>query len=220
MESFLEKYKPEPEFYVQTVFPRINELNKTLARAERHRKNGETFSAEYEFGNALKVDVENVRANFGLGLTYLERGAGDKAEDIFQRLVKLDAAFEQEHKHLFNEFGINLRKNKMIDQAVTYYNRALELEQRDENIHLNLARALVEKKNYPEAARNVLEALTINPSNETGRTFLEWLLKHEMLDSQQIAQARSILAQTVPASESSPAEMPAPPSDAEPSGSA
>ena len=32
--------------------------------------------------------------------------------EIFHRLVKLDATFETEHKHLFNDFGINLRKNE------------------------------------------------------------------------------------------------------------
>ncbi len=194
MEVFLEKYKPEPEFYVQTVFPKIKELNKTIARAERHRENGENFSAEFEFGNALKVDVDNVRANFGLGLTYLDRGANDKAQDIFHRLVKLDAAFEQEHKHLFNEFGINLRKNKMVDQAIDYYKRALELEKNDENIHLNLARALLEKKDYAGAAGNVLQALALSPRDDVARKFLEWLLKNKLLSAQQIEQARSILS--------------------------
>ena len=209
IESFLDKYKPEPEFYVQTVFPRISELNKTIARAERYRTNGETYSAEYEFNNALKVDVENVRANFGLGLTYLERGSKDKAEDIFQRLVRLDAAFNQEHKHLFNEFGINLRKNKMINQSIEYYKRALELEKRDENLYLNLARAFLEKKDYPETIRNVIEALTLNPSSETGRKFLEWLLKNKLLNDQQIGQARNILVRTEQAPQ--PAPVPASP---------
>lgn len=135
-DELLDKFAPEPEFYVQTVFPKMRELNKTIARADRHRQKGETFSAEFEYNNALKVDEENVRANFGIGLTYLERGETDKADNIFERLVKLDAAFEEEHKHLFNEFGINLRKSKMYDQAVEYYGRALELSQGDKMVVL------------------------------------------------------------------------------------
>ena len=194
MEDFLEKYKPEPEFYVQSVFPRIRELNKTIARAERHRENGESFSAEFEFNNALKVDVENVRANFGLGLTYLSRGDQDKAQDIFQRLVNLDAAFEHRHKHLFNEFGISLRKNNMADQAVEYYRRALELEKGDENLYLNLARAQLEKKDTGNAAQNVIEALALNPDSATGRKFLEWMLKNKLLSAEQISRAKDILA--------------------------
>jgi hypothetical protein len=39
MDEFLEQYAPEPEFYVSNVFPKIKEVNKTIARADRHRKN-------------------------------------------------------------------------------------------------------------------------------------------------------------------------------------
>jgi len=71
-EEFLEKYVPEPEFYTYTVYPKMRELTKTIARADRHRMRGETYSAEFEYKNALKIDEENIRANFGLGLTYLD----------------------------------------------------------------------------------------------------------------------------------------------------
>jgi tetratricopeptide (TPR) repeat protein len=140
MEELLEKFAPEPEFYVSTVYPKMRELNMTIVKGENHRRKGEVFSAELEFGQALAVDEENVRANFGLGLTYLDRGEANKAQDIFERLVNLDAAFDQEHKHLFNEFGINLRKNKMLDQALDYYRRAENLSEADENLHYNIAR--------------------------------------------------------------------------------
>lgn len=88
----------------------MRELQKTIARGERHRKNKEYYSAEYEFKNALKIDEENIRATFGIGLTYLDRGELDKAKMVFKRIYNLNGAFEREHKHLFNEFGIKLRK--------------------------------------------------------------------------------------------------------------
>lgn len=194
MNELLEKFAPEPEFYVQTVFPRMRELNKTVARADRHRQKGETFSAEYEYANALQVDEENVRANFGLGLTYLSRGETGKADDIFERLVKLEAAFEEEHKHLFNEFGINLRKNQMFDQAVTYYSRALELTRKDENLHLNIARAMLEKKNFPDTVEHVLKALEINPSIDAGIKFLQWMLAKKLVPAEQRDAAQEMLA--------------------------
>ncbi len=181
LDDFLKNFSPEPEFYVSTVFPKLKELNKTIARADRHRQNKEYFSAEMEYGNALKVDEENVRANFGLGITYLERGENSKAEDILARVVKLDGAFEQEHKHLFNEFGINLRKNGLLDQAVTYYKRALELSSHDENLHYNMARAYLEKKQIPEALDSLLAGLAINPGQETLVKFLAWMLSKSLI---------------------------------------
>lgn len=175
MEELLSKYSPEPEFYVQSVFPKMQQLAESLNKADESRAKGETFTAEFEYENALKLDEENVRANFGIGLTYLSRGESEKADNIFERLVHLDAAFEEQHKHLFNEFGINLRKNKMYNQAVDYYTRALELTKADENLHINMARALFEQKNYTACIDQLFQALELSPENTTVIQFLTWL---------------------------------------------
>ncbi|KHK03508.1 tetratricopeptide repeat protein [Desulfovibrio sp. TomC] len=175
LDELLEKFSPEPEFYVSTVYPRLRELNMVIQKGERHREKGESFSAELEFGQALAVDEDNIRANFGLGLTYLERGEANKADDIFQRLVRLDAAFEKDHKHLFNEFGINLRKNKMTDQALEYYTRAEALAIRDDNLMFNIARAHFDKKEYAQAMDYLQKALELNPDQPEARKFAEFL---------------------------------------------
>jgi len=180
-DEFLEQYEPEPEFYTSKVFPSIRKLNQTIAKAERHRGNGETFSAEFEFGNALRVDEENIRANFGLGLTYLERGETTKADNIFQRLIKMEATFEAEHKHLFNDFGINLRKNEMYDQAVEYYGKALELSPNDEHLHYNIARAYFGKANIAKTVEHLRTALTLNKDLDIAKKFLLYLKKNNLL---------------------------------------
>ena len=181
MEELLEKYSPEPEFYVQSVFPKIRELNESVDRGDKCREKGENFSAEFAYDSALKLDEENVRANFGIGLTYHARGEVDKADNIFERLVHLDAAFEEEHKHLFNDFGMNLRKNKMYKQAEEYYARALELSKADENLHINLARTLLEGKDMEGCAKHLVEALRLAPGNETALKFLDWLEKKNLI---------------------------------------
>ena len=193
MESFLTSFSPEPELYVANVYPKMRELNKTIARAERHRTNKEYYSAEMEYGTALKVDEENVRANFGLGITYLDRGETGKAENIFERLVKLDAAFEKEHKHLFNEFGINLRKNGMLDQAVTYYTRAMELEDPDDHLYHNLARAYLEKKDVGRATEYLLKSLEMNSGLEASIKFLLWLVSKNLVPAEHKAAVAAML---------------------------
>ena len=177
-EAFLSRYAPEPEFYQKVVFPKIKELNQTVGRAEELRAKGAMYSAEFEYQNALAVDEENVRANFGLGLTYLARGESNKANDLFERLVHLDAAFEEEHKHLFNEFGISLRKSGMLEQAVTYYTRALEMTDEDENLYYNMARAFFEKGDIGGCVENLKQALRINPSHPQVVEFLAYLKKN------------------------------------------
>ncbi len=180
-EEFLENYAPEPEFYSSKVFPSIRKLNQTIAKAERYRANGETYSAEMEYGNALRVDEENIRANFGLGLTYLDRGETGKADNIFQRLIKMEATFETEHKHLFNDFGISLRKNEMYDQATEYYCKALELSPADENLHYNMARACFAKSDIEKTIEHLHSALRLNKNLEIAQKFLDYLKKNNLL---------------------------------------
>ncbi len=181
-DQFLERYAPEPEFYVSTVLPAMRDLDKTVRRGEAHRRQGETYSAEFEFGTALKVDEDNVRATFGLALTYLDRGDQSKAEDLFKRLVNLEAAFETRHKHLFNEFGISLRKGRMHAQAMEYYERALELTDDDENLLVNIARLHYERNDLRRCILHLKEALELNPRHDEAMQFWAFLKKKGQLD--------------------------------------
>ncbi|MGE4552167.1 MAG: tetratricopeptide repeat protein [Desulfovibrionaceae bacterium] len=174
-DEFLAKFSPEPEFYLSTVYPRMQQLDETIVRGERNRERGATYSAEFEFRQAASVDEENVRANFGLGLTYLDRGEQTKANDIFERLVKLDATFETEHKHLFNDFGMNLRRNKMLDQALEYYLRAEELVQNDENLFHNIARVYYDMGDLAKTVEYLNKCLALNPNMPEANRFMDYL---------------------------------------------
>lgn len=194
-EVLLEKYSPEPEFYASTVYPKMKELDDTLDKADESRKKGEMFSAEFEYNHALKIDIGNVRANFGIGLTYLERGDAEKAKNIFDRLVNLEGAYSEEHKHLFNEFGINLRKSKMYTQAVEYYQRALQLNKTDENIFINLARVYLELKQYDDCFKSLELALQISPKHQMASKFVLWLRDKNLITPKQFSQVENNLSE-------------------------
>ncbi len=159
------QYQPEVEIFVKKIRPAMNELRKTIARGDRHRKNGQPYSAELEYNRALAMDEDNVRALFGLGLTYLQYGQTDKAQIVFEHLVRLDGFVDPAHKHLFNEFGIALRKRGLFDEAEQYYTRALELCPDDENLYFNLGRALFEAGKLEAAANAARICLSLNPNH-------------------------------------------------------
>ena len=182
-EQLLNDYMPEPQ-KTQARFqapqsPQEQEIQKAVARGDKFRKRGESFTAEFEYGKALTLDERNVRANFGIGLCYIERGENDKAKDVFERVVKLDAAFEDEHKHLFNDFGISLRKAGMHGEAMDYYRRALELSPGDENLHYNIARAAFDKGDVSNALLHLKSCLGLNPKHEEAIQFLGFLQRKQ-----------------------------------------
>ncbi|MDC0336557.1 tetratricopeptide repeat protein [Pseudodesulfovibrio sp.] len=165
-EKLLDEYTPEVEIHNTQVEPAMCALRKTIAKGDKHREKGEPLSAEMEYTKALDVDEKNVRAMFGLGLVYLDRKDKEKSRMVFDELVGMEAAFSDKHKHLFNEFGIALRKSELYDEAVQYYTRAVELTTDDENLYYNLARAFYEKDDWEHCIEFASRALKIDLFHE------------------------------------------------------
>jgi len=176
LDELLNDYLPMPQLYNE-VISNIRKVQKSVARGDKFRKRNETFTAEYEYANALNLDEQNVRANFGIGLCLLARDEVDRAKKVFDRIINLESAFADEHKHLFNEYGIAMRKKKLTGQAVDYYKRAIEISNDDENLWFNLARAQFEREKWKESSEAVIKCLALNPEHPEGKKMLTFLTK-------------------------------------------
>lgn len=172
---FEEKYVPEVDLWDFLVVKNIDE-------GDRCRESGEYDHAEECYGKALAVDERNIRAAFGLGMTYIAIGRTGEAISVFAALSKLKRGLALEHKHLFNEFGMALRKKNMLDEAVKYYERALELSENDENLFLNVARAHLDKGDLEKAALYVKKSLALKPDFTEALAFKKYLEKKGRMD--------------------------------------
>lgn len=164
-EKLFEDYHLEPDLSYRL-------LSQPLLVGDHYRATAKNAQAEQEYLKIKCIDEDNIRANFGLGLVYLALNKTDKAVYIFDRLVRLEEAFEPRHKHLFNEFGINLRKKGLFDEALKYYFRARDLSAEDDHLLLNIARVYYEQKRLPEAEKAAREALALNPDLPAAKRLL------------------------------------------------
>ena len=167
LDEFLKRFTYEPDKFKVKKTPGEFMAEKHVATAEKHMERKEFNSAEYEFGKAIKIDQENVRANFGLGKVYLETGDAEKAAEIFGRLARQDNIMAPENKHFFNDLGRELRSLKLYDQAIDFYDKArMMMGSDDENLLFNIARAAFEKGDKIKAAECLGRALDLNPELE------------------------------------------------------
>lgn len=176
LEVLSKAYTLERSVYEKSVLPKIQRLEGILDKADDLRRDEKYERASIEYRRALAIDEESIRANFGVGLVHLAKGEKQKANEIFKLLLKREDAFEEQHKHIFNEFGISLRKNKMFEEAIEFYGRALQLTKSDENLHINLARAQCELKKFSSCTMHLVEALQLDPGNKAATDFLVWML--------------------------------------------
>ncbi|MHC1791455.1 MAG: tetratricopeptide repeat protein [Solidesulfovibrio sp.] len=162
-DTLLTDYLPEPDIYMNKVVPMMRRVRQAADAGDTHRTEGELMSAEFEYKTALRVDEEHIRATFGLGLTYLDRGELENAKLVCRRILTLEAAFGEEHKHLFNEFGIKMRKHRMYEQALRYYFKAYRLSKTDDHLLYNIARTYYERDKLRLARKFLALARAINP---------------------------------------------------------
>jgi len=172
VDDFLKRftYVPEKQKVIKT--PAQITAERAVAMAEKHFERNEMGSAEYEYQKALKVDQENVRANFGMGKVYLATGRPEQAGVIFGQLAKQDNIMAPENKHFFNDLGRELRALKLYDQAIEYYEKARTMTGlEDEHLLFNLARAAYEGGELAKARDYLDKSLSLNPKLEMALAF-------------------------------------------------
>ena len=167
--KLLAEYVPEVEYYEEFTLPAMELLEDYLDEGEEHREEGRLYSAEGCFDKALGLDEQNVRALFNLGLIYMEQEDAEKTRNLMRSLLAIKATFTGKDQHLFNEFGISLRKNGLLDEAVEYYSRALAYAQEDDHLHYNLARANYERGDWEGCVASLLRCGELNPDLEAAR---------------------------------------------------
>jgi tetratricopeptide (TPR) repeat protein len=176
-EELLKEYLPEPDVYMNKVVPMMRQVRESVDAADAHRAQGELMSAEFEYKNVLRIDEGHIRATFGLGLTYLDRDEADNANLVFRRILTLEAAFNEDHKHLFNEFGMKMRRHKMYAQALRYYFKAYRLTHTDDHLLYNISRTYYDKGKFKLARKFLDMALAINPSFDASAGLLRAIEK-------------------------------------------
>ncbi|WP_028588498.1 tetratricopeptide repeat protein [Desulfocurvus vexinensis] len=181
LDTLLERFAPEPDFYIQhpDSAARQDMAERDAPPAPPAPLPGLRVEIEgFELSGSPENVETNARASFGLGLTYLRRGNQAKAVDIFTRLAEMDAPFVPEHKHMFNDFGVSLRKQSLFDLALKHYLRALALAGEDDHLLHNIARAYFEKQDLPNCIRYLEKSLELNPDLAPSRQFLKHVGKH------------------------------------------
>ena len=174
---FVENYHPEHDYYQVKTLPLLKSLQSKIEKGEYFLKEKDLDAAEQQFFKAVSLDPANPRANFGLGNIYSEQGSVRKLKKVIDVLLDNDETFRDEVRHQFNEFGMNLRKSNLFEEAVRYYKKALESSPKDENLHFNIARAYDGQGDAASRDKHLAIALELNPEFGEAVKFVQYAAK-------------------------------------------
>lgn len=175
--EFCLRFRPEPLIFYNQVKPAMDNLSSTLEKADRHRQAERFDKAETAYKQAMRMDPDNLRAIFGLGITQLAMGDTEEAGHIFSRLMEIEFPFTSENKHLFNEFGIRLRRCGMLREGLEWYDKALQCSQCDSHLFFNKGRLHLDLGEGEQARECLCKALELEPDLEPARKMLQVLEK-------------------------------------------
>ncbi len=119
---------------------------------------------------------DTLRELFRKALVRIKRtGSVQSSLPILKNLLEVQEGITQKHKHMFSEFGIEMRKNKCYAEAMAFAQRTLVLSENDDHAHFNVARVLIDMGDYDEAEQHLLTAQYINPDSRIYKKALQYI---------------------------------------------
>jgi hypothetical protein len=116
-----------------------------------------------------------LREHFNLLIAKTGKHVPETILDSLRDIARVNKGIVAEHKHMFADFGIRLRKEDLPEIGLMHAMRALSLEPDDAHACFNVAYICWILGRIGEARRHLALALQYDPSLEPAKRFLTWL---------------------------------------------
>jgi tetratricopeptide (TPR) repeat protein len=145
------------------------ELHYNLGQA--YGAKGDMENAAASFRTALAANPSSVKYRLWLAVTLLEKGETVEAKAEFEKVL----AVEPENVDARTRVGIILLGEGRLDEAIAEFRKVLATSPGYPQAIENMAKALVKKRAFAEAAGALREGMKLQPTNEIALS-LAWLL--------------------------------------------
>ena len=123
---------------------------------------GELDYAEKYFKKALIINPNYTDANFNLACLYAKKSTWQLAVDCLNQTIESDPS----HPKAYGQLGqIQQHQLNQIKQAISNYNKHLEIDIDDGQIHFQLGTALSEQQQYDDAIYHFQQTLLQQPDH-------------------------------------------------------
>jgi tetratricopeptide (TPR) repeat protein len=137
--------------------PALSVINLQIAAAYRHRSAFDEAIRTYN--ELLKADPTNAKATIGIAMTNLERGDPVSAEQTLEVAAQAPGATGE----LFYELGELKQARALVDEAITAYERAAELNPTWGTPVLALGRIALDRGDAATAQRHFQTVVDVDP---------------------------------------------------------
>ena len=139
-------------------------------------KDGKYAEAADKYAEALKLDSNNVYANYGIAFSLLASGKGDDGIPYLKKVVKSNSSITA---WAYDLLGSIYDKDRNSAKAIEAFNDGIKVDPKYQRLYYNLGLVYFRDKNYAEAEKCAIQSLMLDPKHANSQRMYALVCFHQ-----------------------------------------
>jgi tetratricopeptide (TPR) repeat protein len=146
--------------YTSAFAQNSDDAQSLIKEAVKFNKDGKYTEAIDKYTQALKIDSNNIYANYGIAYSLF---AADREKEGIPHLQKVVAAGSSLTATAYDLLGSIYDKDHQSAKAIEALDAGIKADPKYQHLYYNLSLVYFRDKNYPEAEKSAIEAIKLDP---------------------------------------------------------
>jgi len=147
-----------------------------IKEAVQFNKDGKYTDAIDKYTQALKLEPDNVYANYGIAFSLLQSGKGMDGIPYLEKVVKGNTTLVV---YAYDLLGTIYDKGHESAKAIEAFNNGIKADPKYQLIHYNLGLVYFRDKNYAEAEKCAIQAIKLDPKHANSQRMYALVCFHQ-----------------------------------------
>lgn len=178
LRELIGSFTPEPLYYRDNPVPDMDALAENLlADPEDETALDRLDDGQWDVLKALLVDPVEIPLRFDPDYMDKCRAVLGRGRAALSTLLCRGQAARFTQLTRLNGFGVRLRKDGRLEESISYFAKALDMDRNDEHLLFNMARVYYDKGDFEQCRKALQEALTLNPEFPEAGMFARFMAR-------------------------------------------
>lgn len=147
-----------------------------IKEAVQLNNNGQYADAAAKYTEALKLDSNNLYANYGIAFSLLQSGKGDQGIPHLQKVIRSDSKLTA---WAYDLLGSIYDQDQQPAKAIAAYQAGIRKDPAYEELYYNLGLVYFRQKNYAEAEKCAVQSIRLNPQHAASQRMYALVCFHQ-----------------------------------------
>jgi len=138
------------------------DLDSLVKQAVRLNNAGKYAEAADKYTQALKLEPDNVYANYGIAFSLLNSGKGDEGIPYLQKVIGTDNPVKP---MAYDLLGSIYDQDHNSAKAIEAFNEGIKIGPKNQELYYNLGLVYFRDKNYAEAEKCAVQSIKLDPKH-------------------------------------------------------